>query len=336
MLETTTATTTTTTAQLPILPMTDSQSPQTNSTSTSPQESTDSPDFTMPQFLPEQCLFCSKLSPNFTESMMHMRKSHGLFIPHQQNLAVDLEALFRYLHLIIFGYRECIRCGTERATVQAVQQHMTGKGHCNFDTSEEDSEFAEFYDFSEPKDDCKSETEDDGEEIDQEEAAAASSSRAPQPIGQDSIRLPSGKIISKQSSAPAGPTHTQLRRRARKYASRLEQTLVEEAEDAKDEGEGASGQEEPETGASDMHVLSKRERREKETVTYQMASMSANDRNSLVHLPPSQQRAILASQFRHAVKVQKAERRRQGNVDRKGNKNLYAYWHTETPVYQCG
>lgn len=263
-----------------------------------------------------------------------MRKSHGLFIPHQQNLAVDLEALFRYLHLIIFGYRECIRCGTERATVQAVQQHMTGKGHCNFDTSQEDSEFAELYDFSESEDEVKNETEDGGEEINQEESAA-SSSRTSQPIGQDSIRLPSGKIISRHSSGPAGPTHTQLRRRARAYASRLEQTLLEE-EGEKYEKEGASGQEQPEPGASDTRLLSKRERRAKETVTYQMESMSANDRNSLVHLPPSQQRAIMAAQFRHMVKVQKAERRRQANVDRKGNKNLYAYWHTETPVYQCG
>ena len=58
-----------------------------------------------------------------------MQKSHGLFIPHHQHLAVDLETLFRYLHLVIFGYRECIQCGTERATIQAVQQHMIGKGH---------------------------------------------------------------------------------------------------------------------------------------------------------------------------------------------------------------
>lgn len=211
---------------------------------------------------------------------------------------------------------------------------MTGKGHCNFDTSEEDSEFAKFYDFSEPEDDVESENEGDGEESNQEQTAA-SSSRTPLAVGQDSIRLPSGKIISKQSSASTGPSSTQLRRRARNYASRLEHTLIE-ADDEEQEQEGASGQEEPAPGVSDTRLLSKREKREKETVTYQLASMSANDRNSLVHLPPSQQRAILAAQFRHAVKVQKEERRRQSKVDRKGNKNLYAYWHTETPVYQCG
>lgn len=214
---------------------------------------------------------------------------------------------------------------------------MTGKGHCNFDTSEEDSEFAEFYDFSESEDVSESETEGDGDERDQEETAA-SSSQKPLPAGQDSMRLPSGKIISRQSSSQAGPSFTQLRRRARTYASRLEHTLVEAGDDEEDEKEEEQGpsKDDPGSGAHDTRLLSRREKREKETVTYQMASMSASDRNSLVHLPPSQQRAILAAQFRHTVKVQKEERRRQGKVDRKGNKNLYAYWHTETPVYQCG
>lgn len=338
MLETTTATTSTTTAQLTTLPMSLPASPQTNSATTSPQESTNSPEFTMPPFTPEQCIFCPKLSPSFTDSMVHMRKSHGLFVPHHQQLVVDLETLFRYLYLIIFGYRECIKCGTERATVQAVQQHMTGKGHCNFDTSEEDSEFADFYDFSGSEEVSESETEGDGEERAQDETAA-SSSQTPRPAGEDSIRLPSGKIISRQSSsAQAGPTHafTLLRRRARTYASRLEYTRVGAGDDEDEKEEQGSGKEDPDSGAHDTRLLSKREKREKETVTYQMASMSASDRNSLVHLPASQQRAILAAQFRHTVKVQKEERRRQGKVDRKGNKNLYAYWHTETPVYQCG
>lgn len=310
-------------------------SSQTNCETTNTQESTTSPDSTMPQFISEQCLFCPKLSSNFPDSMVHMRKSHGLLIPHQQHLAVDLETLFRYLHLIIFGYRECIKCGTERSTVQAVQQHMTGKGHCNFDTSEEDSEFADFYDFSESENATDSEAEGDGEEGSQEETTA-SSSQKPQSAGQDSIRLPSGKIISRQSSAHAGPSLNQQRRRARTYASRLERTLVEADDEEGEEEKEGSSKEDPDSGVRDTRLLSRREKREKETVTYQLESMSASDRNSLVHLSASQQRAILAAQFRHTVKVQKEERRRQGRVDRKGNKNLYAYWHTETPVYQCG
>lgn len=293
------------------------------------KESIDSPNAAMHPFTPGQCLFCSDFSPSFAGSVMHMQRSHGLFVPHQQHLIVDPETLFKYLHLVIFGYRECIQCGTERATVQAVQQHMTGKGHCTFDISEPDSEFSEFYDFSEPEDDVESDIEGDWDERNQEEVTA-STSRRPMLANTDSIRLPSGKIISRQSSAQVGPSFTQLRRRTRNPASQLEYTLEEP------DGEEAVTKEGPDSDTPDTRLLSKREKRERAAVTYQMANMSTNDRNSLMHLPTSQQRSILATQHRHAEKVQKEERRRQGKIDRKGNKNLYAYWHTETPVYQCG
>lgn len=307
-----------------------SLSPETNPPLTSSRGSIDSPNAAMPPFAPGQCLFCPSPSPDFAQSVLHMQKSHGLFVPHRQHLAVDLETLFKYLHLVIFGYRECIQCGTERATVQAVQQHMTGKGHCKFDISEQDSEFAEFYDFSEPEDDAWSDTVGDGDGVSQEEEAATSSRRKPLPADEDSIRLPSGRIISRQSSAQAGPSTTQLRRRTRTSASQLEYTPAEG-----DEEEG-SGKDEPGSGMPDTRLLSRREKREKAMVTYQLANMSANDRNGLMHLTASQQSSLLAMQHRHAEKVQKEERRRQAKVDRKGNKNLYAYWNTETPVYTCG
>ena len=258
-----------------------------------------------------------------------MQIVHGLVVPHQQNLAVDLETLFKYLHLVIFGYRECVQCGTERATVQAVQQHMTDEGHCTFDISEQDSEFADFYDFSEPEDDAESNVEGDGVERIQE-GTATRSSRKPLLVDEDSIRLPSGKIISRQSSTQAGPSFTQLRRRTRTLASQTESSLVE-----LDDKEGSS-KEELDSDIRGTRSISKREKREMAMMTYQLANMSANDRNGLTHLPTAQQRSILATQHRHADKVQKEERRRQSKVDRKGNKNLYAYWATETPVYQCG
>ena len=42
---------------------------------------------------------------------------------------------------------------------------MTGKGHCAFDISGQDSEFSEFYDFSEPEDDVESGFGDNDEEM---------------------------------------------------------------------------------------------------------------------------------------------------------------------------
>ncbi|KAB5580275.1 C2H2 type zinc-finger-domain-containing protein [Coniochaeta sp. 2T2.1] len=303
--------------------------PESNPTAMSSDESLDSPveTMTIPTFIPGQCLFCPNSSPTFADSVSHMQKLHGLFIPHPERLAVDLETLFKYLHFVIFGYRECIHCGTQRSTVQAVQQHMTGKGHCKFDISEEDSEFAEFYDFSDPEDNSESDVEEDGEE---REEKAASSSRRPKPVvtDGDSLRLPSGRIISRKSSPQLESSTTKLRRRTQPTPSQLEYTAVPDEEDK-------SGN--PESNSSIPGTqLSKREKRERKMVTYQLANMSANDRSALVHLPPSEQRSILAAQHRHEIKVQKEAARRQRKIDRKGNKNLYAYWNTETPVYQCG
>lgn len=256
-----------------------------------------------------------------------MQKSHGLFIPHQQHLAVDLETLIQYLHLVIFEYKECIQCGTERSTVQAVQQHMIGKGHCRFDISEGDSEFAEFYDFEDS-------TESDIDEETNQETATSSNQKPPMLADEDSIHLPSGKTISKKLSAQTEqPSITRLHRRTtRPLPSQLEYSVVEP-----DEQEESSKEKDPNLDTTKTtRALSKREKREKAMVTHQLANMTANDRQSLMHLPTSQQRALLLAQHRHMDKMQKVERRRQTRIERKGNKNLYAYWNTETPVYQCG
>ncbi|KAI3398539.1 hypothetical protein diail_9063 [Diaporthe ilicicola] len=312
-----------------------SSSPELNPTQISSTQSIHPPEAMMQPFIPGQCLFCPNSSPSFTGSVVHMQKSHGLFLPHQRHQVVDLETIFRYLHLVIFGYRECIHCGTQRTTLQAVQQHMTAKGHCKFDASETDSEFADFYDFSETKHDAESDVSSDDDEGIREEAATDSrANRKPMLADEDSICLPSGKIISKRSTTTqAAPTVNQLRRRTqRTLASQLVHSLVEADED----NEEASSKEEPDPDIPDTRVLSKREKREKAVVAYQMTNMRANDRNSLMHLPASQQRSMLVTQNKHMEKVQKEERRRRGKIDRKGNKNLYAYWATETPVYSCG
>ncbi|PNP76622.1 hypothetical protein FNYG_10041 [Fusarium nygamai] len=278
-------------------------------------------------FTPGQCLFCPSVYPTLAESIIHMQTSHGLFVPYKQYLLVDLETLFRYLHLVIFEYRECIHCGTSRTTVQAVQQHMMGKGHCKFDVSE-GSEFADFYDFSRQDLD----TEDDGlseDDEDELEGAETKPDLKTLQVDRDSIRLPSGRLISRKSSAQVEPSVAQVRERKRTSRSQLEYSSLEVEEENPIREENA-----PVT--SDTRLLSRRERRQKATVTYQLANMSAGDRSALIHLSASEQRSLIATQHRFTEKVQKEESRRQRRIDRKGNKNLYAYWHTETPVYQCG
>ncbi|KAI0391186.1 C2H2 type zinc-finger-domain-containing protein [Xylariaceae sp. FL0594] len=353
---TATATGTDSGPSLPMNQLSSSSPPPTHQESTeSPvaEVQAQAPAAAMQPFVPGQCLFCPTSSPTFEESVQHMRKCHGLFIPYEDRLAVDLETLFKYLHLVIYGYRECIHCGTERATVQAVQQHMMGKGHCRFGVEEEDSEFAEFYDFtdSEKGDDEVGERDeevegngDDNDDNGKQREEERARSRKPVLADEDSIRLPSGRIISRHyssSSVAAGPpssssssSSSNLRRRIRgsnnnnASSSRLE--YVPEAQTRQQSSSSSSTDNQSED--TRLLLLSKREKR----VAYQLANLSANDRTSLMHLPPAQQRALLLTQQRQEERIQKAERRRQGKIDRKGNKNLYAYWHTETPVYQCG
>jgi pre-60S factor REI1 len=204
---------------------------------------------------------------------------------------------------------------------------MMGKGHCKFDVSE-GSEFADFYDFS--RQGLHTEdalwSEDDEDEF---EGAETKLHRKPLQVDRDSIRLPSGRLISKKSSAQVEPLLSQVRDRKRTSRSQLEYSSVEVEDEVPMHEESV-----PET--SDTRVLSRRERRQKATVTYQLANMSAGDRSALMHLSASEQRSLIATQHKFTEKVQKEESRRQRRIDRKGNKNLYAYWHTETPVYQCG
>ncbi|KXH26607.1 hypothetical protein CSIM01_02908 [Colletotrichum simmondsii] len=202
------------------------------------------------------------------------------------------------------------------------------KGHCRFDPADHDSEFADFYDFtfSEAEGNEESDFEMDIEECNVRNESA-SPSRQPLQVDEDSLRLPSGKIISKRSSDQTGLSINHLRRRMRTPPSRLEYARAESEEEESSEDSLHSG---------GTQALSEREKRERAVITHQLANMRANDRSALMHLSASEQRSLLAVQYRNEEKVQKEERRRQGKIDRKGNKNLYAYWNTETPVYQCG
>lgn len=276
-----------------------------------------------------------------------MQKTHGLFVPYPDNLKVDLETLFEHLHLVIFGYRECIKCGRESATVQGAQQHMTGKqGHCSFDISEPDSEFAQFYDLlTHTPGDGDFEGGSRGDDSEKVTRTSRGLILPAFPADEDSIRLSSGRIISKKPAAIPKPSFRSFGARSRRQfrgsaaPARIERSSSTEPGDEENDCHGDEPEHalSSETPTDDREVvLSKRETRAKAMAEYQLTRMSARDRNSLMHLPTSQQRSLLAAQHRHEEKVQTDERRRRAKIDRKGNKNLYAYWHTETPVYQCG
>jgi pre-60S factor REI1 len=314
-----------------LLPQNSSPESNADAPATTPSSSLSDPlrlDLSKTTFVPEQCIFCRVTLQSFDDSLKHMHQRHGLFIPNRNHLLVDLETLVEYLHLVIFEYHECLRCGTHRATAEAAQMHMREKGHCNFDLDAPKSEFAEFYDFegtSDRSDLSEDGLKDDGGSGDDD----SPETKRPRPTADgDSIILPSGKLVLRKMAAQTSrPGATRIRRCHRSPA------LLESASDAPDHENLAEASTDESAPSSS---LSRRERRDRAIASVQLTQMRAADRSSLVHLSSAEQRSLMATQKRQMDKGQKEERRQEGKVDRKGNKNLYAYWHTETPVYQCG
>jgi pre-60S factor REI1 len=281
-----------------------------------------------PEFIPSQCIFCSQKSSDLEESLLHMRKSHSFFVPQKDRLVVSEQSLLKYLHLIIYGYLECLYCGTQRNTLQAVQQHMAQKGHCKMDISSEGSEFAEFYHLT------------SGEQSNDEEdeAEGGSTKRPVYDLGQIddmSLRLPSGKVLSHRSAAPTHPHHRPLDRSANHSPNRNADLLpdppilVDVGSRSAEEGTitmlaGRAG------GA-----LAKSERKEL-AVEAKLANLSAKDRRALMHLPVSQQRAVLATQKRQLERSLRAERRMQNRVETLGNKTLMKHFVNDVPGRALG
>lgn len=91
-------------------------------------------------YLPAKCLFCNIQSPSTDDNCSHMQKTHGTFIPYEDDLG-DLEGLLSYLSRIIFDFSECLYCGKVKETVAGIQSHMLDKGHCMFPFTEDLEQF---------------------------------------------------------------------------------------------------------------------------------------------------------------------------------------------------
>lgn len=70
----------------------------------------------------------------------------------------------------------------------------------------------------------------------------------------------------------------------------------------------------------------------------QLTQLRASDRMSLLHLPESQQRSLLAAHKKGLDEAKRAERRKRGRVDHVGNKTAIHtnYYKQEVPVYMGG
>lgn len=262
------------------------------------------------EFDQARCLFCNHINSSLDDNLTHMLKIHGLFIPDKDHLVVDVETLIAYMHLIIFGYFQCLYCGTLRGSAEAIQQHMIGKSHCKFDISSEDSEFQEFYAF------------DSDHEEEDEEVTEASAKRSTVPFMQSddtSALLPSGKVLSHRSSR--SHRHQQHNRpNVHRTGPRLNPIPSTHFPTPSDSS--------PSQSAS--RTLTKVEKRDA-AVKNQLLHVRASDLKSLVHLPTSQQHALLATQKKQMDKARKAERRMQSRVDGMGNKTLMKHFVPDVP-----
>lgn len=130
------------------------------------------------------------------DSVNHMFKVHGMFIPNWENLE-DAEGLLTYLFNIISEFRECLYCGKNKETVEGIRSHMIDKGHCKIAF---DEELDQFYDFEgAPKDDTE-----EGVIKTDEECVEADRTSPPRehdfhPESDQELRLPSGRTLGHRS-----------------------------------------------------------------------------------------------------------------------------------------
>lgn len=264
-----------------------------------------------------------------------MSRSHSLFIPAAIDngslaLAVDLETFVRYMHLVVHTYHECLLCHTQRQSARAVQQHMTGKGHCRVDLDDSESEFRDFYESPRGADgEGSSSGEEEGtpgsEDEDAAEAEAAPAGGAPPlRLREGSLLLSSGKLLSHRSAPaprhhrPLAETHKPTRREALAAASaepEAEPPAPRAGEDGG--GEGLSG---PDAGRALTRLERRAESNSRSTLSVALASMSLGDRAALAHLPPAEQRAVVLRQFKQQDRARHESRRFWSKVELRGNK----------------
>ncbi|KAH0843578.1 hypothetical protein FOPE_08962 [Fonsecaea pedrosoi] len=245
-----------------------------------------------------QCLFCNQESPDLDQNLAHMLKAHGLYID-PAHLLVDVGTLLAYFHLIISGRHECLYCGTQRNTLEAVQQHMMAKGHCKYDTADEDAELRELFDDTLPyaKEDLLRHLHamhgpDDTHLPSQARSRKRRPSKRPDKHGFDIAASTPDQVPPTSTSTSASQSNT-------------------DAEPASNANRTPS----PSQGA-----LSTRALKQECTLNNQLAQLRAGDQRSLLHLPPSQQRALLATHHKQTEKARRTEQISQSNLENAGNK----------------
>lgn len=262
-------------------------------------DSGDEEDFDLPTFDSKQCLFCTVNSTDLDSSLEHMLKRHGFSIPDVSHLIVDVEVFLEYLHLVIYGYYECLYCGSQRNGLEAAKQHMTGKGHCKIDILKEGSEFRDFYEVGNIY-----EGTDGGESV------------FPRITGSvdgfakidSALKLPSGKLLFHRS---------QTERRSRPSGSQSRGTLSLAKRSV------APDMLDPDTGFPINKITREGSLRKviKQEAAWdkQLASLRAEDRRGLMHLPGWKQRALVMEAKKQVERARRDDDKMQLIIQLKAN-----------------
>lgn len=237
-----------------------------------------------------QCLFCNQIESSLDHNLAHMSKDHGLYID-TADLLVDIESLLAYMHLLIFDCHECLCCGTQRHTRQAIQQHMMAKGHCRYDIEDEESELRDFY-----------QTNSQTKAVIERNISLLRLSDEPTLFSRVRPRK-AGKIHQTEHSSDSTVTYP-----ANQFASNTGSRIDTDPEFDAD-GTSATSTE-----------LSTRILKHEHNLNNQLARLRAGDRHSLAHMPAAQQRALLATHHKQLEQGRRAEQTYRGNLDSSGNK----------------
>lgn len=151
---------------------------------------------------PEQCLFCNAHSEDLDSNVEHMFKRHGLYIP-ESNYLVDKAGLIEYLGEKVGYGNVCLVCQFQGRSMEAVQQHMLAKSHCNipYDTEDEKLEIGQFYDFSSTYSDNEDEWEDTDTESEDGEVINADDLDDTMYASSYGLHLPNGLVLGHRSLA---------------------------------------------------------------------------------------------------------------------------------------
>ena len=231
-------------------------------------------------FSPSQCLFCTTESASMDSNLTHMSLAHSFFIPDAEYL-IDMESLLSYLFAVVSVFHECLLCGSSKTTKFAVQDHMRGKGHCKVDVEDNKHDLKQFYDFS-------GDVDDKGDQPKTE---------VPLVLIEDELRLPSGKVLGHRSHARFFRQH--LSDHPSSSSSSRQQFLTE-----------AEGETEAENESQTVSMES----------TDRRLAMRAGTSTSLIGVPETQRRALIAIE----KKMEKMETREKNEyqhvLEKGGNK----------------